>query len=114
TVRILPRGNWMDDTGEVVEPAVPAYFGRLDVEGRPTRLDLARWLVSTENPLTARVLVNRLWKLFFGAGISRGLEDLGAMGEPPSHPDLLDWLAVELVESGWDVKHMVRLMVLSS
>lgn len=115
TVRVLPRGNWMDGSGEVVEPAIPRHFGTLRTEGRrATRLDLARWLTSPENPLTARVLVNRIWRLFFGEGISRLVEDLGAMGEVPDHPELLDWLAVELVESGWDVQHIVRLLVTSS
>ncbi len=114
-VRILTRGNWMDTTGDAVQPAIPAYFGRLETgERRANRMDLARWLVSPANPLTARVFVNRLWKLFFGVGISRRLDDLGAMGEPPVHPALLDWLAVEFMESGWDVKHMVKLLVMSS
>ncbi len=115
TVRVRPRGNWLDDSGAVVEPATPKSLHPLGVEGRrATRLDLARWMVSRENPLTARVFVNRLWKLFFGTGISRVLDDLGAQGEWPVHPELLDWLAVEFMESGWDVKHMVRLMVTSS
>jgi hypothetical protein len=69
--------------------------------------------VARDNPLTARVFVNRLWKLFFGQGIARTLDDLGSQGEAPTHPELLDWLAVELVESGWDVKHLVRLLVTS-
>ncbi len=115
TVRVLPRGNWMDTSGKVVEPAIPSFLGELDTgDRRATRLDLARWLVAPDNPLTARVFVNRLWMLFFGSGISKRLDDLGAMGEPPVHPKLLDWLAVEFVESGWDVKRMVRQMVLSS
>lgn len=114
-VRILRRGDWMDTTGDVVEPAIPVYFGELDTGGRrATRLDLARWFVSRDNPLTARTFVNRLWKLYFGVGISKRLEDLGAMGEPPVHPELLDWLAVEFMESGWDIKHVVKLMVMSS
>jgi hypothetical protein len=79
-----------------------------------TRLDLAKWLVSPQNPLTARVFMNRLWKQFFGAGLSLQVEDLGAQGEVPSHPELLDWLAVEFRESGWDIKHMVRLLVTSA
>jgi hypothetical protein len=113
-VRILPRGNWLDESGEVVEPAAPHFLPPIDVSGRATRLDLARWLTSKENPLTARVFVNRLWKIYFGQGLSRTLEDLGSQGEWPSHPELLDWLAVELMESGWDVKHVVRTIVTSA
>jgi hypothetical protein len=113
TVRVLPRGDWLDNTGEVVEPGVPASLPPLNVKGRATRLDLARWLTSPEQPQTARVFVNRLWYLFFGAGLSRNLEDTGSQGEWPTHPELLDWLAVEFVKSGWDVRHVVRLMVLS-
>ncbi len=115
TTRVLPRGNWLDESGEVVEPGVPAFLPPLEVEEgqRATRLDLARWMVSPSNPLPARVFVNRLWKLFFGKGISARLDDLGSQGEWPQHPELLDWLAVEFRESGWDVKHVVRLMVTS-
>ena len=114
-VRILPRGNWLDETGEVVEPAVPHFLPQIKTGGRrATRLDLARWLTSAENPLTARVFVNRQWKLFFGRGLSRTVEDLGSQGEWPSHPELLDWLAVEFVESGWDVKRLVRTLVTSA
>jgi mono/diheme cytochrome c family protein len=114
-VRILPRGNWLDESGEVVAPAVPHFLPQIETEGRrATRLDLARWLTSPENPLTARVFVNRQWKLFFGQGLSRTLEDLGSQGEWPTHPELLDWLAVEFVESGWDVKRLVRTLVTSA
>jgi hypothetical protein len=112
TVRILPRGNWLDDSGEVVTPAVPVSLGLLPII-RPNRLDLARWIVSRDNPLTARTFVNRLWKLFFGQGLCKTLDDLGSQGEWPTHPELLDWLAVEFMDSGWDVKHMVRLLVTS-
>ena len=114
--RVLRRGNWQDESGEVVEPGIPAFLeGPRPAEGgRLGRLDLARWLVSRENPLTARAVVNRLWRQFFGTGLSAVVDDLGAQGETPSHPELLDWLAVELVESGWDLKRMVRLMVTSA
>lgn len=113
-IRVLARGNWMDESGELVQPGVPAFLPpALPADRRLTRLDLANWLVASENPLTARVLVNRLWKLLFGAGLSRKLDDLGAQGEWPTHPELLDWLASQFVESGWDVKHVVRSIVLS-
>ncbi|WP_437206773.1 PSD1 and planctomycete cytochrome C domain-containing protein [Planctomicrobium sp. SH664] len=115
--RILPRGDWMNDSGEIVEPAVPEFMGTAREEGRATRLDLANWLVDTENGiggLTARVFVNRVWALFFGAGLSHSLEDFGGQGEPPTHPELLDNLAVEFIRSGWDVKQLVRLIVSSA
>lgn len=115
TVRILPRGNWMDETGELVKPAFPAYLPVPVIEGRePNRLDLAQWLVSRDNPLTARVVMNRLWKQLFGTGLSKVLDDLGAQGEPPANPELLDWLACEFMDSGWDMKHMVRTIVTSA
>jgi hypothetical protein len=115
TVRVLPRGNWMDDSGPVVEPATPQFLPPLGVsDRRATRLDLARWLVRRDNPLTARVAVNRLWHRFFGLGLSKSLLDFGSQGECPPNQDLLDWLAVEFMESPWNVKHMVRLMVTSS
>ena len=114
TMRILRRGNWADKSGKVVEPAIPHHFGSLETPGRATRLDLADWLVAPTNPLTARVTVNRLWHLFFGRGLSPSLGDFGRQGEAPSHPELLDWLAVEFAESGWDVKHLVRLIVTSA
>ncbi len=115
TTRILRRGNWQDDGGAVVEPAVPGFLPHPGLAGRRlTRRDLAEWLVSPENPLTARVFVNRLWNQFFGVGLSRKLEDIGAQGEWPSHPELLDWLASEFRDSGWNVKHMVRLLVTSA
>jgi hypothetical protein len=112
-MRVLPRGNWMDDSGDVVQPGVPSFLMQIDKTERATRLDLAEWLVSPHNPLTARVMVNRLWKLFFGTGMSKVLDDVGAQGEPPLHPELLDTLAVEFVESGWNVKHIVKLILMS-
>ncbi|MFI5184570.1 MAG: PSD1 and planctomycete cytochrome C domain-containing protein, partial [Vicinamibacteria bacterium] len=114
-VRVLPRGNWQNETGDPVESAVPHFLPQPDTGGkRATRLDLARWLTSRDNPLTARVFVNRLWKLAFGQGLSPTLQDLGSQGEWPTHPELLDWLAVEFMESGWDVKHMVKTLVTSA
>jgi hypothetical protein len=114
-IRVLKRGNWMDDSGPLVAPGIPEVFGRPASDStRLTRLDLARWITSPENPLTARVLVNRLWKNFFWAGLSRKLDDVGAQGEWPSHPLLLDWLAGQTIDSGWDLKRTIRLIVLSS
>ncbi len=121
--RVLPRGNWMDDSGPVVQPAIPEFLGRLDTgDHRATRLDLANWLVSAQNPLTARVYVNRMWSEFFGAGLSKTVEDLGSQSEWPSHPELLNWLAAEFMDPQydaadthpWDIRHMVRIIVLSN
>lgn len=116
TMRVLPRGNWQDEKGEVVQPGVPHFLSQPEncEARRLTRLDLANWICAPDNPLTARVMMNRLWKQFFGNAISAQVEDLGAQGEWPSHPELLDWLAVEFRESGWDTKHMVRLIVMSA
>ncbi|MHB1080946.1 MAG: PSD1 and planctomycete cytochrome C domain-containing protein [Prosthecobacter sp.] len=115
TVRILPRGNWMDESGEVVKASLPGYLPKPKIEGRDlTRLDLAQWLVSKDNPLTARTVMNRLWKQLFGTGLSKVLDDLGAQGEPPVNPALLDWLACEFMDSGWDMQHMIRLIVESA
>jgi hypothetical protein len=120
--RVLHRGNFLDETGEIVEPAIPAFLGTLKTGGmRANRLDLANWIVSPENPLTARVFVNRLWRRYFGIGISKILEDLGSQGEWPTHPELLDWLAAEFMRPewqaegahNWDVKHIVRTIVTS-
>ncbi|MEQ2007970.1 MAG: PSD1 and planctomycete cytochrome C domain-containing protein [Limisphaerales bacterium] len=119
TVRILPRGNWMDESGPVMQPALPAFLPvslKRDAKADAplTRADLAEWIVAKDNPLTARVFVNRLWKQFFGTGLSKVLDDMGAQGEPPVNPALLDWLASEFVASGWDVKHLVRTIVMSA
>ena len=114
-MRVLPRGNWMDDSGELVDPGVPGFMRQIEPKDgqRVSRLDFAEWLVAPDNPLTARTFVNRLWRLYFGEGLSRTLEDLGSQGAWPTHLELLDWLAVEFRESGWDVKHMVELIVTS-
>ncbi len=108
---ILIRGVW-DAKGETVAPAVlPAVLD--GPSGDATRLDLAHWLVDRQNPLTARVIVNHLWQLMFGAGIVRTPDDFGLQGEFPTHPKLLDWLAVELMEHDWDLRHIIRLIATS-
>jgi hypothetical protein len=112
TIRVLPRGNWQDESGEVCTPVTPAWLPK-EAAPEPTRLGLANWLTSRSNPLTARVVMNRLWRQFFGTGLSAQTDDLGAQGEAPSHPELLDWLAAEFMESGWDFRHMVQLIVTS-
>jgi hypothetical protein len=115
--RILPRGNWLDESGEIVQPAIPEFLGKLDTEDRrATRLDLANWLTDSKNGiggLTARVFVNRLWYLFFGEGVSSSLDDFGGQGSPPVLPNLLDNLSVYFYENDWDVKKMVKLIVTS-
>ncbi|TWT46797.1 PSD1 and planctomycete cytochrome C domain-containing protein [Botrimarina hoheduenensis] len=115
TIRVLPRGDWQDESGEICVPALPSFLPRpRETEDHVlTRTDLAEWLCSEENPLTARVFVNRLWKQFFGTGLSAQADDFGAQGEAPSHPELLDWLASEFRRSGWDIKHLVRQIVMS-
>ncbi len=114
--RILPRGNWLDESGEIVQPAVPHFLPKIKKEGRQTRLDLANWITDPQNGiggLTARVTSNRLFYLFFGTGLSRSLGDFGGQGQPPSIPKLLDRLAVEFYESNWDIKKMVKTLVTS-
>ena len=120
--RVLPRANWMDDSHEIVQPAIPGFLGKLDTgDRRATRLDLANWLVSPNNPLTARAFVNRMWRQFFGTGLSKVIEDLGSQGEWPVNPELLDWLAAEFMHPewnaagthDWDVRHLMRVIVTS-
>lgn len=113
TVRVLPRGNWLDDSGEIVQPGIPTSLGTISTKQRASRLDLAKWITSPENPVTARVIVNRLWKIAFGQGIVKTLDDFGSQGSPPTHPQLLDWLALEF-QMDWNIKRMLTLMVASS
>jgi hypothetical protein len=110
---ILVRGAY-DKYADKVTHGTPAVLPPLKAEGTPTRLALAEWLVDPDNPLTARVVVNRIWQTFFGTGLVKTAEDFGSQGEKPSHPELLDWLACEFVDSGWDVKHLHRLIVTSA
>jgi hypothetical protein len=116
-IRVLPRGNWLDDGGPVVDAAPPEFLGSIHREGeRVSRLDFANWLVDPEDGvggLTARVFANRFWYLLFGRGISSSLTDFGGQGEPPSHPELLDQLAIDLIDDGWSVKRFMRRLVRS-
>jgi hypothetical protein len=109
---VLERGVW-DNKGEEVHRSVPSAILPWPAERTQSRLDLARWLVSRDNPLTARVVVNQLWQMCFGAGLVRTPEDFGLQGEPPTNPELLDWLACELMDHEWDLKHVLRLIVTS-
>ncbi len=113
TTRLLKRGEYDRPTGDPLEPGTLSVMGAFP-EGAPrNRLGLARWLTSREHPLVARVLINRIWQRTFGHGLVRSPEDFGLQGQRPTHPKLLDWLAVELQDSGWDLKHVLRLMVTS-
>ncbi len=109
---VLMRGAY-DRPGAEVGPATPAVLPPMNPDLPKDRMGLAKWLVDPANPLTARVTVNRFWQMLFGAGIVRTSEDFGSQGDSPSHPELLDWLAGEFVRSGWDIRHMLRLMVTS-
>ncbi len=110
---VLVRGQY-DSPGEEVFPNVPESLGALPEDAAGSRLGLARWIASGDNPLTARVAVNRYWQMYFGTGIVKTSEDFGVQGEWPTHPELLDWLATEFVESGWDIRHIQRLIVTSA
>ena len=107
------RGEYLQPT-EPVTPGVPAFLNPIAGNGKPDRVALARWLVSPENPLTSRVIANRQWAAFFGRGIVKTTEDFGYQGEVPTHPELLDWLAVEFVKQGWSLKKLHRLIVTSA
>lgn len=116
-MRILPRGNWLDDSGPIVVPAVPEFMGAVQSSAqRPSRLDLANWLCDPDHGagmLTARVFANRFWYLLFGNGLSGSLDDFGGQGMPPEHPELLDQLALELVETRWNIRKILKLIVTS-
>jgi hypothetical protein len=107
---VFTRGDFLNPS-ERVTPAAPKFLGPFPDTGEPARLRLARWLVRDDAPTTARVIVNRIWQSYFGRGLVASPEDFGYQGAPPSHPQLLDWLAVELMESGWNLKHIHRLIV---
>ncbi len=111
--RVLHRGEYDQAKGEPLQPGVPAVLGDLPVDAPRNRLGLAAWLTSPEQPLVSRVLANSLWQQVFGAGLVRTPEDFGVQGRRPTHPELLDWLAVELRESGWDMQHLLKMMLTS-
>ena len=110
---MLARGEY-DKPGDAVTPAVPSILPPLPKDAPTNRLGLAKWLLSPDHPLTARVTVNRFWQQYFGVGLVKTTEDFGVQGERPSHRELLDWLATEFIQSGWDVKHLQRLIVTSA
>jgi len=112
TTNLFHRGLY-EQKGEEVSPGVPAFLPKTGDGQHADRLALARWFVNAENPLTSRVTVNRYWQTFFGTGLVKTAEDFGVQGELPSHPELLDWLAVDFIEHGWDVKRMHRMLVTS-
>jgi hypothetical protein len=111
--RVFKRGDWKRP-GDAVTPGVPAALHPFPKDAPPNRLGLAKWIVDENNPLTARVIINRIWQQYFGQGLVTTPEDFGRVGERPSHPELLDWLAVEFIESGWSIKHIHRLIVNSA
>jgi mono/diheme cytochrome c family protein len=110
---ILGRGQY-DNKGEKVTPGVPSFLPPMSQDLPVNRLGLAKWILDSSNPLTARVAVNQYWQQYFGTGIVKTVEDFGSQGEPPSHPGLLDWLATEFVQSGWNIKAVQRLIVTSA
>lgn len=115
TTYVLTRGAYdKPDMNRPVQRSIPGALGNWPIDAPRNRLGLAHWMTSAENPLVARVAVNRLWEQFFGSGLVRTSEDFGMQGEWPSHPELLDWLAVELRESNWDMQHVMRLIVTSA
>lgn len=109
--KVLKRGEYNLPQGAALEPNTPSVLGKMSSKMPKNRLGLAQWLTDRQNPLVSRVLINRIWQRTFGEALVRSPEDFGLQGRQPTHPQLLDWLAVELQESGWDLKHMLRLMV---
>ncbi|HND52406.1 MAG TPA: DUF1549 and DUF1553 domain-containing protein, partial [Pirellulaceae bacterium] len=111
--KILNRGNWLKPTASV-KPGVPSFLNPLGEQSDSSRLTFARWIVDRRAPTTARVLVNRVWQTYFGQGLVTTPEDFGVKGEPPTHPELLDWLATDFMDNGWSLKHLHKRIVLSS
>lgn len=114
--RVLARGDWMDETGDIVGPAVPGFLGEIKTDAAASRMDLANWFTDVESGnggLTARVFANRFWYLMLGSGVSRSLDDFGGQGFPPNNAPLLDALALEFINSGWNVKQLIRQIVTS-
>jgi len=109
----LDRGDFLSPK-EIVQPAVPAFLNPWPKDQPRNRLGLARWMVSRDAPTTARSLVNRIWQSYFGTGLTATSDDLGSQGEPPTHPELLDWLAADFMDHGWSLKHLHRLIVHSA
>lgn len=115
TTYLLERGNYASPKKDMpLTAGVPAFLGPLPADAPPNRMGLAQWLTKPDHPLTARVAVNRYWYLLFGTGLVKTLEDFGSQGEWPSHPELLDWLAVDFIENGWDIKRMLKQIVMSA
>jgi hypothetical protein len=110
---VFIRGDWQKP-GALVTPDVPSILPALPKVARLNRLTLARWLVNKRHPTVARVIINRIWQEYFGRGLVATSEDFGTQGDPPTHPELLDWLACEFMDSGWDIKHMQRLIAESA
>ena len=112
--RVLSRGEYNLPIGDPLQPGTLSIMGAFPEKAPRNRLGLARWLTSPDHPLTARVTVNRYWQMFFGYGLVRTPEDFGSQGESPSHPDLLDWLSLRFIDSGWDIRELIRTMVTSA
>merc|ERR1711964_348721 len=110
---ILHRGDYTKRR-EPVRPNTPDVLPPMPADASPNRMAVANWLIAPQHPLTSRVAINRLWQQIFGTGIVKTAEDFGSQGERPSHPQLLDWLATEFIQTGWDIKRMVRLLVTSA